>query len=229
MNVYGRSHGSCPCCNDGNVNVGAKLDGISFHVNNWILFQCTCSRSKLLSHRPCVKPMNCLSVLKAEFSPTVPILDTSGMVWTDPALLYSAVGKGIRTFTFCFHSPEKSDNAHQQQYPYLQGLIFFMSVLLLVLSLIEKLKIIAIMVKLSVACSTWALWEGKLTSALRQVRSWQEVIFYFLMYMETPVEISISITHTARERLAQKKSFTLNKADKKVLLFCISCMKVLGD
>lgn len=69
--------------------------------------------------------MNCLvSVLKAEFSPTVSILDTSGTALTDTTLLYFAVGEGLRTFTLCFHTPEKADNAHHQQYPYLQGLLF---------------------------------------------------------------------------------------------------------
>lgn len=156
MNVCGRSHSSCLWCNEGNVNVRANLDGISLHANNWILFQCTCSRSKLQSHRPCVKSMNCLiPVLKSEFSLTVPILDTSGMALKDPALLYFAVGKGIKTF-ICFHTPEKSDYVHHHQYPYLQGLFFFLSVLSSVLSLIEKLRIRAIVIKLSVACSIWA-------------------------------------------------------------------------
>lgn len=85
--------------------------------------------------------MNCLSVLKAEFSPTVPILGFFD--GPSPTLLCS--GKRHKDIHLLLSYPEKSDNAHQQQYPYLQGLFFFfMSVLLLVLSLIEKLKIIAI-------------------------------------------------------------------------------------
>lgn len=76
------------------------------------------------------------------------------------------------------------------------------------------------MIKLSVACSTWAHWEGAgLSSALGQVRSWQEVIFYFLMYIETPVETSILLCNThhthSKTKAALEKSFTLNKADRK--------------
>lgn len=111
-------------------------------------------------------------------SPSVSILDTSGMALTDPTLLYLAVGKGIRTFTFCFHTPEKSDTTSSI---HTCRVCFFFLFVCTPISAFFNWKTQNQSNYAQTLCGLFylgSLGRDVLTSALRQVRSWQEVIFF---------------------------------------------------
>lgn len=189
--------------------MGANLEGICLHANHWVLIQCTCSRSKLLSHGPFVKSKTCLvSALKSDFSPAVSIVDTSGIALTDTTLLYFAMEEGIRTFNFHFHTTEKDAVAHQQQQPYLQGFGFVS--LLFFFNLYFYQCFLSLKNSKSKQLRSNSLWPvlleptGKGSAHFSSEAGMNLVTgFYFLVYVETLVEISTPLYYKHEQEKRQ--------------------------